>query len=105
MPSPFQAVRCTGSAEGRGCSLKAGRIKTATHAGTAQTLAYRHNTISGGSGFDWRAQLRHSIGLPGPACETARNLLMYEFAFHLLIASRNARSVSGDGLNEPGRLP
>ena len=50
-----------------------GRIKTATHAGTAQTRISGHHSLSLGSGLDWRTPLRLSSGLLGPAYHPLRN--------------------------------
>ena len=46
---------------------KAGRIKLAAAAGTAQTRTSGCDIVSRGSGFDWRTPLRQSLGLLGPA--------------------------------------
>ena len=48
-------------------STGVGRIKSAVYAGTAQTPISHGDTVSGGSGFDWRTPLRQSLGLLGPA--------------------------------------
>ena len=50
-----------------------GRIKPAANAGTAQTKISGHHTLSPGSTMNWRAPLRQSLGLLGPAYDSARN--------------------------------
>ena len=49
----------------------------AAHAGTAQTRISGDDTLSPGSRMNWRAPLRQSLGLLGPAYTSASRLMQF----------------------------